>query len=353
MALQVVLERREADYQRPGVAERAQPHVDPEDIAVDGRRIEQAYHRLADAPVVVGGVERDPAVALGGIRIEKDQVDVRREIELPAAELAHADDDQRLRNPGGIADLAVALGDADPGERHRPADREIGKGRDRRQRLVEIKAPADVPPGDVGHDAAAQPAQCRGKLRLRRPRGEQRVDLGGRIGVDRRRDAGEQRRIGSERVGQEIARDHRLDELGGRRQHASGPSRPGQQRRHALRGPRVCAVVHARQSVRSAVVKGRVSLAPGRFVLASSWQPRDRRCGTGKEKGPGLATGALVSSDQAIRTNGLTCPFRPCRPCRRPEHRGCAHRPSGPRRSSPRWSAAGRRPTPSSAARDG
>ena len=47
----------------------------------------------------------------------------------------------------------------------------------------------------------------------------------------------------------------------------------------------------------------------------------------------------------------LTCPCRPCRPCR-PEPNVRGHgRPSGLRRSSPRWSAAGPRPTLRSAAR--
>src|SRR6185437_966061 len=96
VARQVVLEGGEARHQRAGVAEGAQPQVHAQHEAIRGRRLEQPHQRLAEAreELLVGDAARAVGVAVLGE--QQHEVDVGGEVELAPAELAHADDHERL-----------------------------------------------------------------------------------------------------------------------------------------------------------------------------------------------------------------------------------------------------------------
>ena len=98
---EIRLERRHADDERPARAERPQARVDAVDEAVAGVLIEQLDQQLGEPQVVGLRLRRlrgDVVVRLErAVRIEEHEVDVGGEIQLAAAELAHAEHEQRQR----------------------------------------------------------------------------------------------------------------------------------------------------------------------------------------------------------------------------------------------------------------
>jgi hypothetical protein len=83
---EVVLERVEVAGERPGIAVRPQPHVDPEYEAVLRVLREQPDEPAPGALVAL--------LRFRGARVKEDQVHVGRNVELAPAELPHADHDQ-------------------------------------------------------------------------------------------------------------------------------------------------------------------------------------------------------------------------------------------------------------------
>ena len=126
---EVVLERVERADQRPGVAVRAQPHVDAEDLAVGGDFAERGDQALAEAgeEVVVLDPLRPGGVAILGV--DEDVVDVGRDVQLAAAELAHADHHQPLRLAGPVERLADRWRRAGGGEVERHVGGDVGEQR--------------------------------------------------------------------------------------------------------------------------------------------------------------------------------------------------------------------------------
>jgi len=115
LILVVLLQRIKAQHQRPGRAIRAQAHVDAKHKTVDGHRVQRLDQALtqADKKLLVVqspfGAHRFPAFGVG-----ENQVDVRRQVQLYRAELAHAQNHHLLglatAVPGGRAELlAMAL----------------------------------------------------------------------------------------------------------------------------------------------------------------------------------------------------------------------------------------------------
>ena len=91
MLLQVVLERVEAHDLRPRVAERPQPQVHAVDESLGRDGAEQLGHAPAETREVFLVLERPAAVRLAVLGKQEHEVDVGREVELAAAELAHAE----------------------------------------------------------------------------------------------------------------------------------------------------------------------------------------------------------------------------------------------------------------------
>ncbi len=110
MLLQVGLERAKTGDQRTRLPEGPEAHVHAKHETFRRLCIEEPDQRLPEPREVVLVRDLAPAVGLAGFRIEKDEVDVRGEIELAAAELSHADHDELLGLAGRRSRHAVCRG---------------------------------------------------------------------------------------------------------------------------------------------------------------------------------------------------------------------------------------------------
>ena len=103
VGLVVLLERVEAEHQRPLGSERTQPHVDAVDEAVRGRfaeHLHQLARELEEESIVVDAAPA--ALGLSVLGEGEDEVDVGGEVQLACAELAECKDDELL----GLASVA-------------------------------------------------------------------------------------------------------------------------------------------------------------------------------------------------------------------------------------------------------
>ena len=158
--LQVILERAEVHGERSRLAERPQAHVHAEHESLGGAGIEQPDQGLAEAREVLLVRDLARAVGLALFRVEEDEVDVRGEVELAAAELAHADDDEFLRLAGSRPRRAVARRERAHREVERGADRAVRERRKLAQRLVERGETGEIAPGDAHELVPPQAPQC-------------------------------------------------------------------------------------------------------------------------------------------------------------------------------------------------
>jgi hypothetical protein len=104
---EVVFQRVERADQRPGVAVRAQAHVDAEHLAVGGQVAERLDHALAEAGEEIVVFDRFRPGGLAFFGIDEDVIDVRGDVQFAPAQLAHADDQQALRLAGAVERFAV------------------------------------------------------------------------------------------------------------------------------------------------------------------------------------------------------------------------------------------------------
>ena len=139
---EIGLERVVARGERPGLAVGPQAHVDAERKALAGGLREKRDQLAA------GALER--FMLAGTVRIDEHQVHVGGDVELAAAELAHADHDQLARGRA-----AVDLG---PGER--AADLGVGERAHRAADLGEFCRAREVARHHAQEHAPAQPPQA-------------------------------------------------------------------------------------------------------------------------------------------------------------------------------------------------
>ena len=141
----VMLERDERRRQRSAFPVRTEPHVDAEDVAVGGDLIERANH-AATKPIekfTIGN--RTGTARIAFFWIHEYEIDIGRDIELAAAQLPHADDDQLLRRPGFRADrIAPHDGELAVMKRLGSDKRRFRQRRDGEQHLVQVRAPSQV-----------------------------------------------------------------------------------------------------------------------------------------------------------------------------------------------------------------
>ena len=159
---QVMLERCERHGQRAAVAVGAQPHVDPEYVTVGGHFGERGDDAPAETIEELAIGERARAVRLAFLGIREHEVDVRRDVELAAAQLPHADDDEALWRSGFVADgLAVRRGELARMQRRRGVECNFRQRGDRCQHLGERRAPGQVAGKRMHEEAAPQHPQGR------------------------------------------------------------------------------------------------------------------------------------------------------------------------------------------------
>ncbi len=164
LRVEVVLQHVERAGQRPGVAVGAQPHVDAEHLPVAGdvgQRVDQA---LAEAREEFEVGDRAAPIGVAVLGIDEDQVDVRRDVQLAAAELAHADDDEALACARRVARHAVAGDQRGFGDLQRGGDGGIGDQRHALDDLGQVGPSREVAAGDARHGALLETAQRRLEL---------------------------------------------------------------------------------------------------------------------------------------------------------------------------------------------
>ena len=111
--------------------------------------------RLRDAPVAAG---------VAFLRVHEHEVDVRRDVELAAAELAHAHDDQRLLLPRFLGGGRTVNIDEGPGmQRSGRLDRQLGQRRHRGTHFVERRLAVQVARHRMQDDPLAQAPQLAGQ----------------------------------------------------------------------------------------------------------------------------------------------------------------------------------------------
>jgi len=217
---QVLLQRGERRGQGAAVTVGSQPHVDPKDVAVGREVVEGGDHPAAQAveKFAIGEPARTGGLAFPGIG--EDQVDVGRHVELPAAQLAHADDDQRLGCAVGAAGLAVRRHQVRVVQRQRGAERDLGQPGHRGADFGQVGASGEVAREGVQQHAAAKPAQGgieggavaggdpRGELRFGGGPDIGRVQRGGKLARGMRMGGQRRSRVAAERKGS--GKIHRL-----------------------------------------------------------------------------------------------------------------------------------------------
>jgi hypothetical protein len=108
LADQIVFEGVQAPGQRPGVAVGAQAQVGAKHLPVGVDFRQHGQHAPGQLAVELVVADRAAAVGFAFFAIQHHQVDVGRHVQLRAAQLAHADDQQLLRLAGfGVARRAV------------------------------------------------------------------------------------------------------------------------------------------------------------------------------------------------------------------------------------------------------
>jgi hypothetical protein len=163
---EVRFERRKPDCERAARAERAQPHVDAICEAVLGALIEQLDEQLAEAKVVSLRLDLDAALD-GSVGVEEHQVDVRREVQLDAAELTHTEHEQWQLAAVRVSRPPEPRLEACRGIAQRSVDEALGKERHVGERRVELGDAGEVSPRDARHLDVASAPQGRHRLRQR------------------------------------------------------------------------------------------------------------------------------------------------------------------------------------------
>ena len=108
---EIIFQRVEAAHQRAGIPVGTKPHVDPKDLALAchvGNGVDELPPQPREEVEIVDTLQAMfLAVGFTFFGVDKNQVDIRRNIELAAAELAHADDDELLGHAVCVTRCAI------------------------------------------------------------------------------------------------------------------------------------------------------------------------------------------------------------------------------------------------------
>ncbi|MET3244109.1 hypothetical protein ABIE53_000854 [Burkholderia sp. OAS925] len=181
--VEIFLEHAEAAHERSRIAVRTQTHVDAKHVAVGGHFGERADQALAEArkKVLRGNRRALAARRLAVLFVDEDQVDVRRDVQLAAAELAHADDAEREPFALRAARLAEERFEFGGQHRERALDRGLGEIRHRAGDFGDVRLAGQVALHHRAEDLRAQLAQRALQCGLR----QRRVGAAGRFGAQR------------------------------------------------------------------------------------------------------------------------------------------------------------------------
>ena len=164
LALVIRLHRIETHHQRPGIAERAEARIHPEDKAVLGHGIQHRDQLARQFGVELGVGGLLAVVEFTVVAVGEDQVDVRGKIQLPGAQLAHAQHHQVLRLAPAVHRRAARLASLPEQDLQRGLGAGVRQPRHIQQRFRQGRPAGDVPPGDAHHLAVAEAPQHRHEL---------------------------------------------------------------------------------------------------------------------------------------------------------------------------------------------
>ena len=167
-ALHVVVGERavEAQAERAARAFGPQPQVDAVGDAQVGRLGEQADEFFAEPLEELLVADRAAGVGLAVLLVEEDEVDVAGVVQLDAAELAEAEDDEAAALAVAAERLAVVLFQVSPGVVEGRFDDGVGQVGDLPGDGCDRLAADDVAIGDAQRFAALEAAERRRALRL-------------------------------------------------------------------------------------------------------------------------------------------------------------------------------------------
>jgi hypothetical protein len=122
--VKILFEHAKTTHERPRIAVRPQPHVDAEHVAVGGHFGKRRDQTFAKPGKKILRRNRRTLTA-GGLTvffINEDQIDIRRDVQLPSTQLAHADHAERQAFALWAARLAVQHFEIGRQHRQRPLD---------------------------------------------------------------------------------------------------------------------------------------------------------------------------------------------------------------------------------------
>ena len=206
---EIIFQRVHRTDQRPRVAIRAQAHVDSEHLAIGRQFAERGNDALAQAGEEVVVFDRFRAGGIAFFRVDKDVVDVGRDIQLASAELAHADDHQALRAALAVQWFAIGGDQLAMIVVEREIGRDVGKQGHALDNFRQRRQVAEVAQDQVGHRPLAQAPQCTAnrvvvaELALQRGTEQGHIEwlLPGRLQL------GDQIRPGLQQIGEVVAVD--------------------------------------------------------------------------------------------------------------------------------------------------
>ncbi len=159
LGVEVALQHLEARYQGTAVSIRSQAHVHAEHVAISGD-LGQHRDQLAREPCEVL-VVADPlgTARLAVVGVGENEIDIRRDVQFRAAQLAHAHDVQLLVLPAGGGWMTVTGGEIVMQPRQGVTDGGLGERRRRLHHFGERGDTAQVARHQIEHHALAQRAQ--------------------------------------------------------------------------------------------------------------------------------------------------------------------------------------------------
>ncbi|CFT95866.1 conserved hypothetical protein [Bordetella pertussis] len=160
LADEIVLQRVQAPGQRSGVAIGAQPQVGAKDLAIGIDFRQHRHHAAGQAAVELVVADAPRAVGLAFVAVQHDQVDIGGNVQLAAAQLAHADDQHFLRIARALfARQAVDGGKFGGHAAVGGAHGDVGQHRHRPDHFLQVCLPAQIAHDQGQEDTLAQLAQ--------------------------------------------------------------------------------------------------------------------------------------------------------------------------------------------------
>ena len=214
--------RRQAHHHRPSLPIGPQPQIDAVDhaqLGVLGQKPDELAGQVLEELVVAHGPR---TVGLALAVVEKDQVDIAGIVQLAAAELAHAEDDEAGRLAVRADGVAPLRADLSPGRAEGPFENGVGQvGNLRRDRLQALVAD-DIAIGDPQRLAAFEtPQRTEHRLLVLQGRDFRHQVLDEHLPGHRRPFGQPQQvealRVGDQQVREVLARGKDLDQRGQRR----------------------------------------------------------------------------------------------------------------------------------------